>query len=727
MHTHAIEPSAGDEEELKASESRHPPILLRYWQILLRRRWTVLAIVGSCLLLGLIVTFLQTPQFTAETRIEIRRGQDNVTNVESVTPQDTAQDLEFYQTQYALLESRSLAARVARRLNLASDDSFFVLFDVELEHGELDASRGADAARPALSRAEVEERTRKVIDTLVEHVSISPIRGSALVDIRFTSPDPLLSKKVADAWAAEFIQSNLDRRYESSEGAREFLNTRLAELRKRLEESERDLVNYAANSGIVTLSSQQSPDGRTSSDKTLTIADIEALNTELASATAERIRAQSRLQRGTDKTLIEDPTLSALRQDKASVSAEFSKMAAQFGPEYPPLKALAAELEEVNRSISAQEERIRSSARTSFEQASSRESQLRERVQALRGDLVGEQRNSIQYNIFQREVDTNRQLYEGLLQRFKEIGVAGVGTNNISIVDLAELPRSPSQPSIPLNLLVSLIMGIALAGGVVFAVEQIDQSLKDPASVESLGLPLLGVIPVTDRSSILEDLADRKSMIGEAYLTAQTNLNFLTKDGVPKSFMLTSTRAAEGKSTSALALALMLARVGHKTILIDADIRSPSINNYLKLSNDVGLSNYLSGQEELTNLARTTEEPGLTVITTGPPPPNAAELLSNQRFTQLIQELQQIYDVVVIDAPPVLGLADVPLISRSVDGVIYTIETNGVKLRGIQAALDRLRMAKATVFGAIVTKFPAQDTAGYGYGYGYAYGYGYGE
>lgn len=694
------------------------PILLQYWMMLMRRRWVVLGIVALSLIVGVIVTLLQTPAFTAEARIEIRRAQDNVTDVEAVTPQSADQDLEFYQTQYSLLQARSLATRVVRRLGLTREDSFFDTFDVALEDG----SAGSGERR--MARQEVEERTRKAVDVLLDNVGISPIRGSALVDVTFTSPDPALSRNIANAWVEEFIQSNLDRRFASSRDAREFLNERLADLRTRLESSERELVSYAADSGIVTLSSEQSVDGRTRTDRTLTIADIEALSEQLSEATSDRVRAQSRLRRGLDQTLIENQTLSALRQQRAELSAEKAKLETQFDVAYPPLQSISAQLAEINSAIRVEEGRIKQSLATNFEQARQRESELKSRVESLKGRLIGEQRNSIQYNIYQREVDTNRQLYDALLQRFKEIGVAGVGTNNVSIVDRAELPRVPSSPSLPLNLLVALVAGLALAGGTIFTLEQIDQSLRDPADVRELGLSLLGVIPEVPKEDVLAELADRKSMLGEAYLSAQTNLAFLTDHGLPDSFMLTSTRPGEGKSTSALALAYMLSRVGKKTVLVDADIRSPSINGFLDLSNDAGLSNYLSGQSSAAELLRQTDQPSLQVITTGPPPPNAAELLSSQRFSDLVAELKRDYDIVVIDAPPVLGLADVPLISRSVDGVIYTIETNGVKMRGIQAALERLRIAQANLFGAIVTKYEARDNSKYGYGYAYGYGYG---
>ena len=699
------------------------PILLRYWEIFFRRRWLVIAIVGTTIAAGILFTLLQVPAYTAEARIEIRRSQDNVTNVEAVTPQAADQDLEFYQTQYALLESRSLAARVVRKLGLTRDDAFFDAFGHELEEG----LAMEDATGTGFSREQVEARDREAVDLFLSHIGVSPIRGSALVDIRFTSASPDLSQRVTNAWAEEYIQSNLDRRFASSIEAREYLSEQLQDLRDRLETSERELVNYAANTGIVTLSQNESADGRTRTDRTLTIADIEALNTELAAATADRIRAESRLQRGSDTATVENATLSGLRQERAQVAATLSNVEARFGPEYPQLQALQAQLAELERSIDAEEARIAGAARTDFVQARAREQELRNRISGLRGNLVTEQQASIQYNIYQREVDTNRQLYDGLLQRFKEIGVAGVGTNNVSIVDPAEEPQFPSSPNLIINLIASLIGGLALAAGVVLGLEQVDRSLRDPADVRDLGLTLLGVIPRAEDDDVVEAVRDRKSAVSEAYVAAQTNLSLLTDKGLPESFILPSTRPGEGKSSSALALAISLARIGNSVVLVDADVRSPSVNSYLGIEPGAGLTNYLTGSAGIDELLIPGEQQGLSIITAGPPPPNAAELLASRRFAQLIGELKSRFDVVVIDAPPMLGLADVPLISNAVDGIIYTIEQNGVQMRGIQASIERLRIVNANVFGALVTKYDNPGRGGYGYGYGYGYEYGYSD
>lgn len=702
--------------------AQETPILVQYWQAMLRHKIGIAAIVAVCVALGIIVTLLMTPYFTSTSRIEINREQDKVTNVEGVTSSDgTDQNLEFYQTQYSLLESRSLAERVVRARNLASKDEFFKTFGVDPdETGILWETPKAQTS------AQRNERLKLATELLQEHVSISPIRGSSLVDVKFTSPDASLSAEIANTWVEQFIAFNLDRRFNSTADARKFLEEQLAELRQRLEDSERSLSGYADNKEIITLSSEQTLDGKTVSQKTLASANLEALNAELARATADRIIAESEArQRSGNKNALANVALNSLREERAKAQAEYAKLMVQFEPGYPAAKAIESQVSALNQSIAAEEARSRTGTSARYSEALEREQKLQEQVNRLKGQFSGERRDSIQYNIFQREVDTNRQLYDGLLQRYKEIGVAGVGTNNISVVDRAQPAERPSSPKLSLNVALAMLAGLGLAAAYVFVMEQIDQTVKDPADLKSkLGIAALGSIPDFEKEDILTSLTDKKSVAWEAYLSIRTSLAFLTDHGIPRSFVLTSTRPNEGKSTSAFALAAVLASTGKRILLIDGDMRNPSLHQMLGIKNNAGLSNGLSGSDDLAQLVHQKTAYGFDAMTAGPIPPNAAELLSGTRMHDLVAKLGETYDTVIVDAPPVLGLADIPLLADAVEGVIYTIEAGGVKMRGIQSAIQRVRSSRAHIFGGIVTKVQPQHS---GYGYGYAYQYSYGK
>lgn len=702
-----------DQRGTAAAQIVAVPTLVAYWSIVRRRRALIAAVVAIALALGLVLTLLATPYFRATARVQIDREAERVTDVQEVSKIDAGDDQEFYQTQYALLQARSLAERVARKLNLASDEQFFGMFGRD---------PGAKQGGPVGSDQR-SERLRRAADILLEHVNIAPIRGSSLVDIQVESPDPELSAKVANAWIDEFIASTLDRRFASTQDARDFLEKRLAELRQRMEQSERDLVNYASNQGIVTLSQGSDGEGLSQPDRTITSIDLEALNRALTEATEARIEAETIL-RAQQPGRQTSPTLAGLRQSRAEAAAQLAQLSARFESGYPEVQAIQSRLEALDRAIADESSRVGSEGRQAFQAAAAREATLRSRVEALKGSLIGEQAASIQYNIYQREVDTNRELYDGLLQRYKEIGVAGVASNNVSIVDRALVPTSSSRPNMLLNLLVALIFGLLLALLIVIALEQIDQKVKDPADVSArLGLPLLGVIPRVKDENIAEAIADPKSDITEAFLSLQTNLSFLTDHGVPRSILFTSTRPNEGKSNSAVALARSLARTGKRVLLVDADMRNSSSHKLLGVQNLQGLSNYLTGEDLRDSLLTETGIPNFQLLAAGPKPPNAGELLLSPRLAQLVEQASKRFDVVLIDAPPVLGIADVPLVARAAEGIVYTVEMDGARLRQIQQSIERIRAARANLFGALVTKYDASGAAsGYGYGYGYGYG-----
>ncbi len=695
------------------------PILERLWRSILAHKITIAAILALALVSGLVLTLLATPLYTATSRIEISRQQDNVTDVEGVETEDFSRDLEFYGTQYSLLRARSLAERVARSENLAGDDSFFEAFGIDPDVALSGRSR-ADARRKA-------ERMSLVTNLLEDNILIVPVRGSSLVDIQFTSPDRGLSARIANAWVEQFSEATLDRRFSSTNDARKFLEKRLEELREKLEESERQLNSYASSKGIVSLNANQDAEGRTTQQQTLAGADLVAMNEALAKATADRIDAQSRANPSggiNDKNLT-NSAINGLRQRRAIVASERAKLLTQFEPQYPSVRALSSEIQALDRSIAIEEGRIKSSGRNEYAEALQRERSLKQRVAQLKDQLVNQRSNEIQYNIYQREVDTNRELYDGLLQRYKEIGVAGVESSNISVIDNARAPNQPSSPNLALNLGLALLAGIALSGAYVFAREHVDQSLRDPSDVKSqLGLAPLGVVPNVETEDVIQELQDRKSALSEAYFSIGTNLSFLTENGVPQTMMLTSSRPNEGKTTSAYAICRVLQRMGKKTVLVDADMRNPSVHFLFEIQNDAGLSNFLSGDDDLEKLIADLPDQSVSVIPAGPAPPNAAELLTGDRLAALLRRLSEEFDHIVVDAPPILGIADVPLLVSRLDGVIFAIEANGPKLAAINSAIDRVRSVNGNIFGAIVTKVTSHNSP-YGYGYGSHYGYGY--
>lgn len=698
------------------------PLVRQYLRIAMRWRYVILGVVAASLLIALIITLLMTPKYTASSTIEVSREASQVTNFEGVERKEGSADQEFYQTQYGLLKSRSLAERVATQLRLVDDAKFFQLFGAAESRPALQASNGR---YPASGRV---ERQRIAGEILLRNVGVEPARMSRLVEIRFTSPDPELSARIANAWAENFIQTNLERKVQATSYGRNLLQRQLAQQKQRLDESQRQLVGYASQQRIINLPAQGGNEN-TTAERSIVADNLASLNTALSQAIADRVAAEARFREtggnGASTEALRNGAINGLRQRRAELAAEYQELMTQFEPGYPAARQIKSQIDQLDRSISNEERRVSGSIEADYQSAVERERGLQNRVEQLKSSYLDLRRRSIQYNIYQQEVDTNRTLYEGLLQRFKEIGVAGgVGVNNISIVDPADVPQGPSSPRLALNLLIALLVGTLLGAGAAFLLEQIDEAIADPAEVERrLGLPLLGSVPKVEGVQPRDALLDRKSDLVDAYLAIQTNLAFTTEHGVPRSLSVTSTRPAEGKSTTALAIATTLARAQRKVILVDGDMRSPSVHFLGGVSHDHGLSNFLSGQDAIAPLLFRMDDLGIDAMSAGPIPPNAAELLTGSRLALLVERLLETYDHVVIDSPPVMGLADAPLIASRVEGVIFTVESHGIRTPMVKTALGRLASANAHVLGGVLTKFEARKAhLGYGYDYGYGYG-----
>ena len=688
----------------------------RLYQLAQRWRWVLVGGVVCGIMLGLLVTMMMTRQYASTVRLEINREADRVVNIDSVERDTSIGDQEFYQTEYGLLQTKALAERVVRDLNLVDDPKFQAM-----------------AGRSGVQPGDRSKRIEAAAKLLLDHVGVAPVRGSRLVDVTAVTPDPALSARIARAWSDNFIQSTLERRFDSSNYARRFLEQRLAQLREKLEQSERAAVGYAANQGIITLpSASNSASGGNANgapDRSLVTDDLSALNNALSTATADRIAAQSRLLQASrpdaSTEALSNDAITAMRQKRADAASEYAKQMIQFEPDYPPAMANAAQIRALDTAIAREEGRIRTSLNQTYRSALERENALKSQVGGLKQDLNQVRRRTIQYNIYQRDADTNRELYNALLQRYKEIGVAGaVEKNNVSVVDPPQIPERPVTPNLMVNLILSTLAGAVGGLGLAGVLAQIDEGLSDPAEIEEkLGLPLLGTVPRLKGEDPIEALKDPRSGIVEAYLSVQANLELSTAQGTPRSLAVTSSRPREGKSTTTIALAQSLVRARRKVVLVDADMRSPSVHSHFGIENSIGVSNFLAGKDDLTPLLHAIGDDGLTIMTAGPQPPNAGDLLTGDRMRMLIERLQQQFDHVIVDCPPVLGLADAPLVAAAVEAVVYVVEAGSIQAGMVRMALSRLKAAQVNLLGVMLTKLDSKRShIGYGYDYGYGYG-----
>lgn len=696
--------------------------VMAYWRVLVKRRIPVLAAFAIGTAAALLVTLFTTPIFRATAVLQLDRDVQQVVKVEGMTQVQGGHDNDFYQTQFELLKSRTLAERAAEELKLTDPQALGQFRVATWRHPFAGGSpkTTAQGRSPVPSAAQ----RRAAVDTVQRALEIEAVRNSALIRINFDSPSAEFSARGANAIADGFIASGVERRFGASSYARKYLEAQLASVKARLEASERQLVAFAQAENIVSNS-----DGRS-----LVSQNLGDLNSALAAAQSQRIRAEARWRQAQNSPgaslpadTMSNSIMHTLQENRAKLQGQYQEKLQVFKPDYPEMKQLSGQLAELDKQIARELSGIRGSVKAEFDAASSQEQMLTRQIGLLRQETLDTDNRSIRYTILKREVDTNRQLYDGLLQRYKEVGVAGqLSGNNISIVDRAEAPRGPFKPSLARNLAVGAALGLLLGVLVAFARELVDDTLKASTDIEQrLKLPVLGIIPKLGPKQTIEQMRDDpRSGFSESYRSVRTALQFSTDHGVPRVLLLTSAGEGEGKSTSALSLARNFTQLGKRVLLVEADLRNPSLRRTMNLQSNVGLSTILSGACELEQAILPTGEDNLKVILAGPLPPNPAELLSGTRLAQVLERASGHFDQIIIDGPPVLGITDAPILANIASGTLLVVQAGKTKVAGAQAAIKRLVAARAHMIGALLTMYDLKASGGYGYDSYHAYGYG---
>lgn len=703
--------------------------LMAYWRAILKRKWLVLALVLVAGAWSTVDTLLEPKIYAASATIEIAYGEVQVVNMGDVDSGRTWGG-NYFETQQELIRSRALAQRVVADMGIAESgeferiqplsgwDQILAFFGNEPEAAEAEV---LDARQTA-------NYERRLAGRFASSVGVSRVGDSDLARISFTSPDPAFSVKAVNALIEAYLSSNLERRFESSAYAKTYLEDRLAELKSRLEDSEKQLVEFANAEQIVAL-------GADLSASNMTEQDLLAANAALGQARADRMKAETRWRQAQASTgavvagMIGTNTMvQTLQERRAQLQAEYQNRLARFKPAYPAMQELQGQIVELDRQIDSEIESIKVAIRAEFDAAKAQEETLAGMLADLKVDVLDLQSRSIRYNILKREVDTNRELYDGLLQRYKEIGVAaGVSANNLAIVDRAESAHQVS-PNLRRNVSLGLAMGLCLGVFLALFLEFLDDTIKSPMDVENkLRLVHLGVVPKLGKEeSPAQASTDLRSAFSESYRSVRTALQFSTDRGIPPTLVVTSTTPGEGKSTTAVALARNFAQLGKRVLLIDSDLRNPSLHRIFDIENAAGLSNCLAGANKPGECIRAIAGENLSVMTSGPLPPNPAELLAGPRMVSLLTQAAERFDHVVIDSAPVVGLADALILSNLAAGTVLVIESGRARVGAVQASIKRLRGARAHLIGAVLTKF-SERQSGYGYSYSYGYGYSYGS
>ena len=703
MHANTPSFAASDRPVAPLVQESAVSIAIRHVLAAIRRSlWLALAIIGACVALALVFTMLDTPRFSATSTVQINDQSDEVLGADfetQVAPPSDWDTERFLNTQLDVMRSRALAVRVADALDLANDERFFAAMEVPPSQMELPEA----------------ERRNWAISLLQGNLEADLRRSTRIGNIVFTSTDPEISARIANAFAEEFIQQNLQRRFDSSSYARNFVAEQLDEARRNLEESEEALNDYARQTGLLRTRDAIAPTGQQLAAGSITSSSLLQYNEAAIRAREARIAAQSRWDAVRNTAMLSSqpelshPTVQNLMTRRAELESELLSARDRYLPNHPAIARLEADITGVNQQLNRTANNVRQSIQAEYRAAAAAEQRLERQLGQARGETLAEQDQSVRYNVLAREADTARSIYDGLLQRYRELNAsAGISSSNIAIIDRAEVPSTKSSPSLTRNLAIGLLIGLALAGLAIFLRDQLDDVIHTPEDVEAkLGLPLLGVAPKAGPEGPREELADPKSPLSEAYNSMRGSLLYSTPEGLPKVIVVTSAQASEGKSTTSLAMAEGFARIGIRPLLIDADLRRPSLQRLLGLAGEQGLTDLLTGKGDPETVPQTVThgEASYDLLAAGPPPPSPSELIASPRMAQVLETYAARYDVVIIDGPPVLGLADAPMLAAISDGTVFVVEADRGRSGSLKAALRRLRAMEPHLLGAVLAKF----------------------
>ncbi len=682
--------------------------LKEFITVLTRRKKLILATAFTTLLLALIITLMMPPTYRATSTLKIERyangPSESILNAEA-----SRSDRDFFETQIQLIQSKTLARRVIDQLNIATKGT--------------PTSLTAKIKQLFGTEPKAKEQNNDQIELLfLDNLTVKPISNSQLLSISYDSSDPKLAADINNAIAKTFVRQNLERRFETASSYKNYVSENLEETRKSLEVAENKLNNYARENNIV-----QNIDGESASSYTLKKRAEELVIAENERIDAEatyRLALKSPQNNSVSVSTINDPYIISLRKAAARLETQYQKIK---NKRKRSARRLRTQIDKLREQVTTEGTSINEALHTGFLAAKEKESMLREEFNKLKKSSLNLQVKNTTFNRLKREVEINQLSYDKQLEQLMAASVAGrTGTNNISIIDKAGVPSRKFKPSLKTNLAFGLLLGLLLGMGIAFLREFTDDSIKDSDTLEKLsGLPVLTLLPnienVSPKKLALHTALEPRSTLAEAIRSLRTSLRFSTRSGAPQSIFITSSAATEGKSTIALNLATAYAQAGNSVLLIDADLRKPSIHNLLELENDNGLTNYLSSTDsEHGDISHNCMIKNLSVITSGPIPPDPVELLSGNKMVELLETASQQYDHIIIDGPPILGLADALVLSNLSNATIVAIEAGKTRKATLLDALKRLDRANANIIGSVLTKISKSVNPNYNQAY-YSY------
>jgi capsular exopolysaccharide synthesis family protein len=714
-----------------ASLAPQASLLFEYWTILKKHRWIVLSVIVLSVAMAALITVREKPMYSAVGRIAVNH--ESAVNIGTKEPlvldesdgTDYSVDLE---TQIQVLESDAISYHVIKALQL----------DTSPEFGGSPSHPFEDTLRP-----DSNEQTA-ILGAFRGGLRIASVPATRVLEIHYSSHNPQLAAQVVNQLITSYIEQNLRARFEATAQTSNWLTKQLADLQMKVEVSQQKLVEYQKVHGIVGLGEKEN----------VVTSKLQELNNSLTAVEGQRMQKEAayhmalsgnpEILQQSSRDQVASPS-DTLRMRESDLQTQLAAEKAQFGPNFPKVRELAAQVAEIENQIQKEQGRAVARAKSEYLESLEHEKVLRAAFERQKLEANDLNQNEIEYSLLKQNAESYRTLYDGLLQRLKEAGVsAGLKSSNIQIVDQARVPTAPYAPNLRRSLMGGFLAGCFLAMLTVFLFESLDNTVRTPEEAEQVsGLPTLGIIPshrgsravpsflarwgLTDPSPEAEireilSITRPRSGIAESYRALRTSILLSSSTRPVKVLLITSSMPRDGKTTTSINTAAVLAQSGARVLLIDADLRRPSVHQTLRLPNQSGLSTWLAGTDKGAPHVLPSGTPNLDVLTTGPKPPYPAEMFGSPAFSEMVERFRSEYDHIVIDSPPVLSVTDAVLIAAHADSVLLVIRSHQTTKGALRRALDVLQQAKSRTIGVVLNAFNVNGEE-YAY-YRYYYGYG---
>jgi succinoglycan biosynthesis transport protein ExoP len=702
--------------------------VMDYLKVVYRRRWIALPIFLIVFVVGAVNALREIPIYQARVQMLIQKDAPNVARLDQVfESQSSWYDSDFYQTQFRILQSRTLARRTIDAMNLWKEPklghgpdpkpsiSFTAYFWRGIYSGIDLVRRPFAEPAPQVASQEtthVDGETSAQsgrIDEFLSGLNVVPVRNSQIVEIHYTSSDPEFAAQAANAVAKSYIQQTTEFKFSASKDAADWLSERLAEQRKAVEASEAALQAYKEKNGGVSIT-----DGASN----IVVQRLTELNSALTKAKTERINKEASYNQLKSAeaagTLDSFPTVQAseyiqkIRTDLSDLQRQQAQLADRYGERHAEVIKNRTAIQQAEAKLRAELSKVVQSVHSEYQAALGQEQSLQSALDAQKSEALTLNRKGIEYGVLQREAESNRQIYESLMQRTKETGITSESrATNVRIVDPAETPRGPISPNVGRELEVSFGTALFFAVALAFGLEYLDNRIKSPQEMkEQLGIPFLGMVPAVGKDAG-DPLLSRSvpANFAEAFKSIRTNVLFSSAEDGMRSVVVTSSGPGEGKSIVSANIAVALAQAGQRVLLIDGDMRRPRVHEIFGIEQEPGLSNVLTGAAKTADAVRRCPTVhGLWLLSSGHIPPNPAELLGSHRFRDFVGSLEEHFDWVVIDSPPVLVVTDSSIVANHASGVVFVVGSDKTSRQAARAAVEQLDAANARIIGSVLNR-----------------------